>query len=197
MTRIIAGTARGRRIAVPPGLATRPTSDRVREGLFSTVEALLGSLRGRWVLDLYAGSGAVGLEALSRGAGHALMVESSRSAVRVIRGNIAALGLPGAQVVAGDVGRVVARGPRGQPGGFPDEEGRYSFVFVDPPYGVGEEQIESVLTGLVSHEWLAAGALAVVERGTGSPVAWPDGYVADRVRRYGDTTLWYGLAAGG
>ena len=93
MTRVIAGAARGRRLAVPAGRLTRPTSDRAREGLFGTLVALHGPLDGACVLDLYAGSGAVGLEALSRGARRALLVEADARAARVIRGNIEAVGL--------------------------------------------------------------------------------------------------------
>jgi 16S rRNA (guanine966-N2)-methyltransferase len=94
MTRIIAGVAGGRRLTVPDGKGTRPTSDRAREGLFSTLVSLLGPLAGVRVLDLYAGSGAVGLEALSRGAGHALLVDADPKAVSALRRNVAALGLP-------------------------------------------------------------------------------------------------------
>src|SRR5579864_3805417 len=101
MTRVIAGTAGGRRLSVPAGRDTRPTSDRAREGLFATVQAIYGSLAGASVLDLYAGSGAVGLEALSRGAARAVMIEADPRAVRVIRANIAALDLPEAHVIAG------------------------------------------------------------------------------------------------
>ncbi|MGG7611790.1 RsmD family RNA methyltransferase, partial [Streptomyces sp. ZG43] len=101
MTRVIAGTAGGRRLAVPPGTGTRPTSDRAREGLFSTWQSLHGGpLDGTRVLDLYGGSGAVGLEALSRGAAHALIVEADARAVRTIRDNVRSLGLPGAEVRA-------------------------------------------------------------------------------------------------
>jgi len=116
VTRIIAGAARGRRLAVPAGTATRPTSDRAREGLFATVTAVHGPLTGARVLDLYAGSGAAGLEALSRGAAKALLVESDRAAARVIRANIAAVGLPGARLVTGRVAAVLARGPGPGPG---------------------------------------------------------------------------------
>ncbi len=98
MTRVIAGAARGRRLAVPAGRLTRPTSDRAREGLFSTLAAVCGSLDGARVLDLYAGSGAVGLEALSRGAARVLFVEADARAARVIRGNIEAVGLAGRPV---------------------------------------------------------------------------------------------------
>lgn len=203
MTRVIGGAARGRRLAVPPGRATRPTSDRAREGLFATVRAVLGPLDGAWVLDLYAGSGAVGLEALSRGAAHALLVESGPAAVRVIRANIAALGLPGAVVIADRVERVLARGPAGLPGPVAGDPvtghgaGRsYGFVFADPPYPAGDEEVRATLRALRTGGWLAGGALVAVERRTGGqPLAWPAGYVADRVRHYGDATLWYGLAA--
>jgi 16S rRNA (guanine966-N2)-methyltransferase len=188
MTRVIAGVARGRLLAVPAGRVTRPTSDRTREGLFGTVQAILGSLSGARVLDLYAGSGAVGLEALSRGAAHALLVESAPAAIRVIRKNIAALELPGACLAAGRVERVLARGPAG---------GRYDVVFADPPYAAGEEEIAAMLRALCEHGWLAEGALAAVERRSGGAAPpWPPGYLADRARRYGDATLWYGLAAG-
>jgi 16S rRNA (guanine966-N2)-methyltransferase len=111
VARVIAGEAGGRRLTVPSGRQTRPTSDRAREGLFATVTSIVGPLAGSRVLDLYAGSGAVGLEALSRGAGHVLLVESGARAARVIRENIAAIGLPGAIVIADRVERVLARGP--------------------------------------------------------------------------------------
>ncbi len=189
MTRVIAGVARGRILAVPAGRATRPTSDRAREGLFGTVQAILGSLSGARVLDLYAGSGAVGLEALSRGAAHALLVESAPAAIRVIRKNIAALGLPGACLVPERVERVL---PRGACGGE-----RCDFVFADPPYAASEDEIAAMLRALHEHGWLAGGALVAVERRSGGAApSWPPGYVADRARRYGDATLWYGLAAG-
>jgi 16S rRNA (guanine966-N2)-methyltransferase len=190
MTRIIAGVAGGRRLAVPAGRATRPTSDRTREGLFGTVTAVRGGLEGAAVLDLYAGSGAVGLEALSRGAADVILVESDPRAARAIRDNIAAIGLAGARLLADKVERVLARGPEGAP--------PRDFVFADPPYAAGDEELERVLTGLAGGGWLAPGALVTVERGTRSgPLAWPVGYVSDRCRRYGDATLWYGLAAGG
>ena len=116
---MIAGEAGGRRLAVPDGRDTRPTSDRAREGLFATISSIVGPLAGARVLDLYAGSGAVGLEALSRGAEHVLLVEHGARAARIIRANIEAIGLPGAVVVADRVERVLARGPapRGRTGG--------------------------------------------------------------------------------
>ncbi len=118
MTRVIAGAAGGRRLAVPPGTGTRPTSDRAREGLFSSWESQLGGAAG-WqglrVLDLFAGSGAVGLEALSRGAGQVLLVEADPRAVRTLRENVRALGLPGAEVRSGKAAQVLAGEPPPRP----------------------------------------------------------------------------------
>jgi 16S rRNA (guanine966-N2)-methyltransferase len=188
VTRVIAGAAGGRRLATASGRTTRPTTDRTREGLFSTVEAIRGGLRGAAVLDLYAGSGAVGLEALSRGAAEVLLVESDGRAARVIRQNIDAVGLPGARLVSDTVARVLDRGRDGAP---------RDFVFADPPYAVGDDAVAEVLSALLSRGWLAAGALVAVERSTRSgPLTWPVGYESDRSRRYGEATLWYGLAAG-
>ncbi|MFW5416716.1 16S rRNA (guanine(966)-N(2))-methyltransferase RsmD [Nocardiopsis sp. CNT-189] len=187
MSRIIAGAAGGRRISVPDGRTTRPTSDRAREALFSSVLSELGGLDGARVLDLYAGSGAIGLEALSRGAGHALMVEADRRAAAVIRRNIGALGLPGALLAADRVRRVLSRGPSG---------GRYDLVVADPPYAVSEEEVGEVLAALRDGGWLAEGALVVLERPSRGPEpSWPEGYTGTRGRRYGEAALWYGRAA--
>src|SRR3954469_10592574 len=112
MTRIIAGSAGGRRLAVPPGRGTRPTSDRAREGIFLTLDSLHG-LAGARVIDLYAGSGAVGLEALSRGADRAVLVESDPRAVRTIKANVETLALDGARVVADKVERFLAKPEEG------------------------------------------------------------------------------------
>ena len=204
VARVIAGEAGGRRLTVPGGRSTRPTSDRAREGLFATVTSVVGSLAGVRVLDLYAGSGAVGLEALSRGAGHVLLIESGARAAPVVRQNIAALGLPGATVIADRVERVLTRGPEPSaapspvPGPEPGPEpGRYDVVFADPPYAAPDEEVTRVLGMLSSEGWLAAGALVVVERATRSgPVRWPEGFVPDRARRYGEATFWYGLGPG-
>ena len=203
VARVIAGEAGGRRLAVPDGRDTRPTSDRAREGLFSTIVSMLGSLAGARVLDLYAGSGAVGLEALSRGADHVLLVEQGARATRVIRENIEAIGLPGAVLAADRVERVLARGPApagGQdspaPAGGQDspEGGRYDVVFADPPYALADTAVSQVLSLLADQGWLAPSALVIVERATRSgPVSWPDGFVPDRTRRYGEATFWYGL----
>lgn len=186
MTRLIAGSAGGRRLATPPGRVTRPTSDRAREGLFATVGSVLGSLEGARVLDLYAGSGAVGLEAASRGAAHVLLVESASVPLRVLRRNVADLALPGVEVAAERVDKVLVQRP----------VRTYDFVFADPPYALGDDQVARALDALRCNGWLAADALVAVERESrGSPVPWPDGYRPDRARRYGEATLWYGRPA--
>lgn len=188
MTRVIAGTAGGRRLAVPPGQGTRPTSDRAREGLFSTWQSLLGGpLDGERVLDLYAGSGAVGLEALSRGAGHVLLVEAAARAVRTVRENVKALGLPGAEVRSGKAEQIVREAPPREP---------YDIAFLDPPYAVADDDLREILLTLRSEGWLTDEALVTVERSTrGGEFAWPSGFEAIRDRRYGEGTFWYGRAA--
>ena len=175
--RVVGGSAGGRRLVVPRGRATRPTSDRVREGLFST---LGGDLTGRSFLDLYAGSGAVGLEAASRGARPVVLVEREASALTALHANVAALDLPDVHVRADTVARILAEPP---PGSF-------DVVFLDPPYA---DRLEGVLSALLTNGWLSSDGLVVAERATrdGTP-PWPPGLETDRSRRYGDTTLWYG-----
>jgi 16S rRNA (guanine966-N2)-methyltransferase len=187
MTRVIAGAAGGRRLAVPPGTGTRPTSDRAREGLFSTWESLLGSLRSTRVLDLYGGSGAVGLEALSRGAEHVLLVEADTRAARVIRDNVRAIGLPGAEVRTAKAEQILAG---------PAPETPYDVVFLDPPYEVTDDDLREILLTLRARGWLVEDSLATVERSTrGGEFHWPAGFEGVRARRYGEGTLWYGRAA--
>jgi 16S rRNA (guanine966-N2)-methyltransferase len=188
MTRVIAGAAGGRRLAVPPGTGTRPTSDRAREGLFSTWQSLLGGpLEGERVLDLYAGSGAVGLEALSRGASHTLLVEADARAARTVRENVKTLGLPGADVWSGKAEQIIQSPPPGEP---------YDLVFLDPPYRVTDHDLREILLTLRSGGWLTPDALVTVERSTrGGEFRWPDGFEAIRSRRYGEGTFWYGRAA--
>lgn len=178
VTRIVAGTAGGRRLAVPPR-GTRPTAERVREALFSAVESAM-DLDGARVLDLYAGSGALGLEALSRGAGTATFVESDRGALDVLQRNVAALGLPGAEVRPGKVGTVLA---------VPPEE-PYDLVLADPPYRIDDAELGGVLAALAG--WTRPGALVVIERAqrSGEP-RWPRVMVPMKVRRYGDTGLYW------
>jgi 16S rRNA (guanine966-N2)-methyltransferase len=188
MTRVIAGVAGGRRLAVPPGRGTRPTSDRAREGLFSSWQSLLGRpLGGERVLDLYAGSGAVGLEALSRGAGHALLVEADARAVRTLRDNARSLGLPGAEVRAGKAEQIIRNAQPEQP---------YELAFLDPPYAVTDDDLREILLTLRTGGWLTEEAVVTVERSTrGGDFRWPAGFEAIRSRRYGEGTFWYGRAA--
>ena len=184
MTRVIAGEAGGRRLAVPPGTTTRPTSDRAREGLFASLLSELGSLAGRSVLDLFAGSGAIGLEALSRGAEQVLLVESDARAAAVIKANITAVALPGASVATDRVERLLTHPP--------DNASRYDLVIADPPYALAAVGVTRVLT-LLEAGWLADGALVVIERATRSgPLDWPPGYLPSKSRRYGEATFWYG-----
>ncbi|KZB81411.1 16S rRNA (guanine(966)-N(2))-methyltransferase RsmD [Amycolatopsis regifaucium] len=179
MTRIVAGTAGGRRLKVPPK-GTRPTSERVREALFNALE-VAGELQGTQVLDLYAGSGALGLEALSRGAAGALFVESDRRAVEVLKGNVAALGL-GGTVRAGAVESVLSA---------PAPE-TFDVVLADPPYAVDSTRLGEVLAALAAGRWVADGALVVIERAArdGEP-DWPPGFEPTRTKRYGDTALYW------
>lgn len=182
MTRIIAGTAGGRRLQAPAGRVTRPTSDRVREALFSRLEhdGLLDATR---VLDLYAGSGALGLEALSRGARSAVLVEQGQAAARAIRRNIDSTGLGDGEVLADRVERVLARPCVGLP---------FDLVLADPPYLLAESALAEVLHRLVEGEWLSAHAGLVIERSSRTPApTWPPGIVPYDDRRYGETRVWF------
>lgn len=176
MTRIVAGIAGGRRLDVPQK-GTRPTSDRVREALFSAIVATV-DLDGAFVLDLYAGSGALGFEALSRGAAKATFVESDHNAVEVLKRNAKALALPGADIRHGTARSVLATPP----------DKPYEVVLADPPYATTNSDLFAVLTGVVA--WTEPGALIVVERAarSGDP-DWPAGFDPVRSKKYGDTAL--------
>jgi 16S rRNA (guanine966-N2)-methyltransferase len=179
--RIVAGTAKGRRLSVP-AKGTRPTSERAREALFSSLRSLL-DLEGARVLDLFAGSGAVGLEALSRGAASATFVESDRDATTVLRRNIDTLALAGAVLVRRPVAAFLAAEP----------DAPADFVFADPPYALPDDELSALLARLAQGGWLAAGAVVVVERSArGAPLSWPDSVAPVMNRRYGEGLLWYG-----
>jgi 16S rRNA (guanine966-N2)-methyltransferase len=181
MTRVIAGLAGGRRLKVPPA-GVRPTGDRAREGLFNSLGTLV-DLDGAAVLDLYAGSGALGLEALSRGAGTVVFVESGPRVLPVLKANLAAVGLPGGRVLAGSVPTVV----RGAP------PARFDVVLADPPYATPAEEVQEVLRALVDGGWLAPDAVLVVERSSREEAwEWPTPLVGLRERRYGEALLRYG-----
>ena len=186
MTRIIGGDAGGRRISTPRGPHTRPTTDRVREARFSAVASWCGSLHGLRFLDLYAGSGAVGLEAWSRGAGVVTLGESDRRAARTIAEHARTLGFAHAEVVCAAVTVTLTVPPRAP----------YDIVFMDPPYPLDDGAVGAELTLLDTQSWLVPGAMVVVERSARSPEPrWPAGVDRTRSRRYGETTLWYGRAA--
>ncbi|MGK5112142.1 MULTISPECIES: 16S rRNA (guanine(966)-N(2))-methyltransferase RsmD [unclassified Geodermatophilus] len=181
MTRLISGVAGGRRIAVPSS-GVRPTGDRAREGLFNSLGTLL-DLEGATVLDLYAGSGALGLEALSRGAQTVVFVESGPRVLPVLKANLAAVGLPGGRVVAGSVPTVVAGRP----------PARFDLVLADPPYATPVAEVLGVLDSLATGGWLAEEAVVVVERSSREePWEWPTPLRGLRDRRYGEAVLRYG-----
>src|SRR6202007_1925883 len=176
LTRIIGGVAGGRRIAVPPR-GTRPTTDRVRESLFNVVTARR-DIEGMSVLDLYAGSGALGLEALSRGAASALFVESDRRAAAVLERNIATLGLSGATLRRGQVTAVLAAGAAAP----------VDLVLADPPYDVETADVHAVLAALTTYGWAHDGTLVIVERAVAStPLGWPTGWHPWQQRGLGGT----------
>ncbi len=187
MTRIIAGAARGRRLEVPDK-GTRPTSDRVREAMFSSLTSQLVEDDRVWdevsVLDLYAGSGALGLEAASRGAREVTLVERSRPAATVIRRNIQACGLAQARVIIGSAADIASRGNLGEP---------YGLCLADPPYDHSADGLRELLGQLAAHGWLDEGCIVVLERPTSDPQSPlpPDWTLVVR-RTYGDTSLWYG-----
>jgi 16S rRNA (guanine966-N2)-methyltransferase len=161
-----------------PRTGTRPTTDRVRESLFNVLASRI-DFAGTSVLDLYAGSGALGLEALSRGATSAVFVESDHRAASVITQNIASLGVTAA-VRRGPVAAVLAGG----------SDRPVDLVFADPPYDIPAAEIEEMLAALVSGGWVRAGTVVVVERGTSGPeLVWPDGWQPWQARRYGDTRI--------
>lgn len=186
MSRIIAGLRRGRRIETPDGPLTRPTADRVREAFFSALASWAGTIDEpveQWLTELsfadfYAGSGAVGLEASSRGARTVLLVERDRRTADVARRNVRELGLPG-QVRTASVSSVVAE-PAEQP---------FDVCWFDPPYAVGSAELDALVASALEHGWLAEDGVVVLERGRRSdPPRWPEG-MDSWSRRYGETVL--------
>lgn len=181
MTRIVAGSAKGRTLAVPKS-GTRPTSERVREALFSRLDHM-NVLEGATVLDLFAGTGALGLEALSRGAARATLVEKASAAARVASANVRATGLP-ARVVTADV--------RAYLGGRGGEAltGENDLVFIDPPYDIPEGDMTTVLSALAP--WVGPDSLIVVERSTRAPApTWPPFLVLEDTRAWGETVAYF------
>lgn len=191
MTRIVAGVARGRRITVPAG-DVRPTTSRTREAVFSAVGHRIGTWQGTVVLDLFAGSGALGLEAASRGAASVLLVERNRQVLPVLRRNVATVGCPGVRVLAADSYRLP------DPSGLRPAMEPVDVLFADPPYRDSDESVVMLLNRLLQHGWLAPGAVAVVERDARreASFAWPAQWEALTDRRHADTHVYLaGLVA--
>ena len=190
MTRIISGSHGGRRLAMPPGDQTRPTSSKVREALFSALSSWTGgsagpadvALKGWAFCDLFAGSGAVGLEAASRGAAPVMLVESSRRALRTIDQNVAAVGLE--VEIRRDAVQDLVRRQSPYP---------FDIVFLDPPYELANGVVEAILRDLVANDWLTGEGLIVLERSSRDAAPhWPDALSDTWEKKYGETVLYFG-----
>lgn len=190
MSRIISGSRGGRRLTMPPGDQTRPTSSKVREALFSSLASWTGgssgpadvALKGWAFCDLFAGSGAIGLEAASRGAAPVMLVEFSRRAVRTIEQNVAAVDLE-VEVRRDSVEDIVRRQPA-----YP-----FDIVFLDPPYELSNPAVEQILQNLVTNGWLTGDGLIVLERSSReSAPRWPDALADTWEKKYGETVLYFG-----
>ena len=184
--RVIAGSARGRRLFVPPGLDVRPTKDRVREAVFSALDAR-GLLVGASVLDLYAGSGALGIEALSRGADSAVFVEQHRPAADAIAQNVESLGFDATRVVCGSVHSFLQ--------GARPNEALFDLVFADPPYDTTDAAAGSVLTALAESGWLSEDAFVSLERPRRAALLPPPELQVVWERTFGDTLIVFLTAA--
>jgi len=191
VTRIIAGSARGRRLTIPAS-GTRPTSDRVREAMFASIEARLAAQGRAWqdvvVCDLWSGSGAIALEAWSRGAPRVLAIDRSAGAVRAIEANIEQLGAEGVEVLRTDAMRALAS---------PPPQGPFDVVIADPPYDDDAAGVQQALAGAVVAGWFGPSAIVVVERDRRGGCPFPSAIEISDERTYGDTVLWYGHATDG
>ena len=180
--RVIGGVWRGRRILAPQGRDTRPTSDRVREAVFSTVYSLIGDIAGLRVADLYAGSGALGIEALSRGAASCVFVDSDRAAVATIRRNLEGLGV-------GPTEAMVVQADAGRRGVLPGSATPVALLLADPPYRIDAAAFSQVMEALAACGALEADALVVYEHAADACAEWPTGFRAGVIRRYGTTAV--------
>jgi 16S rRNA (guanine966-N2)-methyltransferase len=179
--RVIAGSDRGRKLFSPPGDQVRPTKDMVREAMFSALDAR-GALVDAIVLDLYAGTGALGIEALSRGATRAAFVERDRAALDAIAANVTALRLGDrARVIAADVTRFLR--------GVPSPDAPFDLVLIDPPYDTTDADVTALLVALAAPGWLAPDVIVTVERPARHPVVVPTGWRTGWERAFGDTLL--------
>jgi 16S rRNA (guanine966-N2)-methyltransferase len=189
--RVVAGSLRGRALKAPAGTATRPTSDRVREAVFSRIESLAPeAIAGSRVLDAFAGSGALGIEALSRGAAGATFVERDRAALAALRANLTALGVERtAHVLAADVVRAAASGLLpGAP---------FALLFIDPPYRIDKSEVRALIDVLALTGALTDGALVIWEHATGDAIEWPERFEPHDPRRYGSTEVDMAIFRGG
>ncbi|WP_036284437.1 16S rRNA (guanine(966)-N(2))-methyltransferase RsmD [Methylocystis sp. ATCC 49242] len=184
--RIVGGALRGRALSAPRSQAIRPTSDRLRESVFDILAHAFGDpVAGAAVIDLYAGTGALGLEALSRGAARALFVDDGAEARALLRANIEALGLGGVTRVFRRDATKLGQAPAGE---------AFSLAFLDPPYGKG--LAAPALNALIDGGWLAKDALVVIEESADAQIELPEGLAQEDARRYGDTQFVFARHAG-
>ena len=196
--RIIAGSAKGRNLATPAGV-TRPTSDRTREGIFSALESEIGTCEGISFLDLYGGTGAVGLEALSRGAAQVIVIEKDVKAANVCRTNYELV----TSVVSGkfsvlrmSVDSYLDSNPDSTPNSNPnstlDEKSHFDVIYLDPPYEVPNSTIEKVLMKIFEKKILKPEGIAIVERSSRTTAfAWPEGFTPIKERKYGEGIVYF------
>ena len=186
--RIIAGSAKGKTLISPPDLRTRPTSDRAREGLFSSLVSEFTTLTGIHFLDLFAGSGAVGVEALSRGAAIVHAVESDGD-----MGNVAIRNFKLVKAPQGTFRLFHTTSSKFLDSNFAVEAGKYDIIFMDPPYEMSNDAITELLESIKDHDLLQAHGIVAVERESkGSPFDWPAGMEELKVRSYGQGSIFYG-----
>ena len=183
--RVIAGMAKGRNLISPIG-TTRPTSDRAREALFSSLESEFGSLNNLSMLDLYCGSGAVGVEALSRGAAIVTAIDNDEKATNIARQNFEIIeklaGIGTYSVITMSAGKFLDK-----PADLP-----YDIVFLDPPYELPNNEIEKNLSSLMSNKYLKPSTVIAIERDSKSrPLTWPTGLSEVKERKYGAATIYY------
>ena len=176
--RIVGGRFRGRSLTSPTSERVRPTSDRLRESLFNILEHNYGGVAGLKVVDLFAGTGALAFEAVSRGAASALLVDDGAEARAAMRANIEALGVGGITRIFRRDACKLGVAPLGE---------LFSLAFLDPPYGKG--LAERTLAALRDGKWLETGALAIVEDAAAAPWTLPAGYVSEETRIFGDTKV--------
>ncbi len=179
--RIVGGSMRGRTIRPPKGNATRPTTDRVREALFSALTSRMGSdLGGGAVLDVFAGSGALGLEALSRGASSSVFLERDRDALGALKRNIADLKVEDrCRIVVGDAFSLAERGVGGP----------FALILLDPPYTLDPARLASLLVSLAARGGIEDGAVVTWEHARGYVPEWPEGFEIDARKKYGSTEI--------